>query len=195
MPADKREHIEIIKGSDAPAKEGGQRIFRALRPDQPPAASSPSTPTYTDMDFRKPFSKQFKKLKYRLTEGDRKRDGRSGKEGDRGGSETGIDGGEASQRNSRLRSDVDDVVERAPSREGNPDDVTGKKVDRVDSSASPPPISHGAGESGSTQTTCYSILASDHFPGQRRQPRHSQSCPRIPPSYPERTESSKRGWV
>ena len=107
------------------------------------------------MDLRKSFSKPFKKLKQRLTEGSRKRDGRSGRENNKEGTpESDAEGSEASRRNSRLQSDVEDVVEGGPSREGNPGDIKGKKVDRVDSSTSPPSASHG-GESESMQTACY----------------------------------------
>jgi hypothetical protein len=94
----------------------------------------------TKMDFRKSFSKPFKKLKHRLAEGSsRKRDVRSGSENDREGGEVGVEGSEASQRNSRLHSEVGDMVESGPRREG--DDVEGKKVGRVDPPTSTPSIS------------------------------------------------------
>ena len=111
----------------------------------------------TDMDLRKSFSKPLKKLKHRLTEGNRNRDGRSRKENDREKREADVGGGEASQRDSRLHLDVEDVVEGGPSRAGNPDDVEGKEVGRVDLPVSTPSISHG-GESGSMQTTSLKFL-------------------------------------
>ena len=135
-------------------REGGRRIFRALRPDQPPAASSQSTPTYTAMYARKSFSKPFKKLKHRFTEGSRKQDGRSGRDDDREGRETDVGGNEAGQRNSRLRSEVEDVVGSRPGREENSNDVEGKRIDQVDSATSPPSTSHGM-ESGSAHTARY----------------------------------------
>ena len=106
------------------------------------------------MDFQKSLSKPFKKLKHRLTKGNRKRDGGSGREDDLKGRATDVERSEASQMNSRLHSEVEDVVESQPGREENSDDVKGKEVGWVDSSTSPPSISH-AGESGSTQTTRY----------------------------------------
>ena len=106
------------------------------------------------MDFRKSFSKPFKKLKHRLTKGNRKPDGKSGREDNREGRETDVEGSEASQRNSRLHSEVEDVVEIRPGLEENLDGVKGKEFDQVDSSTSPPPIAHGGG-SGGTQITRY----------------------------------------
>ena len=106
------------------------------------------------MDFRKSFSKPFKKLKNRLTEGNRKPDGKSGREDNREGRETDVGGSEASQMNSRLHSEVEAVVESRPGLEENSDGIKGKEVDQVDTSTSPPPIAHG-GESGSTQIALY----------------------------------------
>ena len=106
------------------------------------------------MDFRKSFSKPLKKLKHRLTKGNRKPGGGSEREDNREGRETDVEGSEASQRNSHLHSEVEDVVESRPGPEENSDGVKGKEVDQVDSSTSPPPIAHG-GESGGTQTTRY----------------------------------------
>ena len=130
----------------------GRRIFCAPRPDQPPATSPPPTPTYTDMDFRKSFSKPFEKLKHRLTEGNRKPDGRSGREDNGEGRETDVEVTEASQMGSRLHSEVGDMVESRPGREETSNDVKGKKFDWVDSLISPPSISWHDGESGGTQT-------------------------------------------
>ena len=45
--------------------------------------------------------------------------------------EVNVGGNEASQGNSRLRSDVEDVAERGPSREGNSNDVKGEEVGPV----------------------------------------------------------------
>ena len=106
------------------------------------------------MDLRKSFSKPFRKLKHRLTKGNRKPGGGSGRDDNREGRETDVEGSEASQMNSRLHSEVEDVVESRPGLEENSDGVKGKEVDQVDSSTSPPPIAHG-GESWGTQFTRY----------------------------------------
>jgi hypothetical protein len=90
----------------------------------------------TNMDSRNPFSKGFKRLKRKLAGSSRKRDGRSGSENVQDGREADIEGGEASQWNSRLHLEVEDVVESGPSREGN--DVDGEEVGRVD----PPAFIH-----------------------------------------------------
>jgi len=103
---------------------------------------SPSLATiYTDkntqMDFRKSFSKPFKKLKGKLPGGSRKLDGRSGSEDSRSGRELDdVEGGKASHRSSYLRSEVNVVgaVESGPSREGI--NIDGKKATLVD--ANPP---------------------------------------------------------
>ena len=73
------------------------------------------------MDFRRSFSKPFKRLKGKLPGGSRKRDGRSGGEDGRKGREADVDESEANQRNSYLHSEVevDDTVESGPSREVN----------------------------------------------------------------------------
>jgi len=97
------------------------------------------------MDFRKSFSKSFKKLKGKLPGGSRKRDGRSGSEDSRKGREVDdVEGGEASQRNSYLSSEVSVVgaVESGPSREGI--NMDGKKPTLVDANppTSAPLISH-----------------------------------------------------
>jgi len=90
-----------------------------------------------DMDFRKSFSKPFKKLKGKLPGGNRKRDGRSGGESDRKGREAEIEGGEVSQRNSYPHSEVDieGAVGGVHNQEGS--DVGGGKAARVDV----PPVS------------------------------------------------------
>ena len=94
------------------------------------------------MDSRNPFSKGFKKLKRKLAGGSRKQDGRSGSENVQDGREADVEGGEASQRNSRLHLEVEAVVESGLSREGN--DVDGEEVGRVD-----PPVSTNSGEPNS----------------------------------------------
>ena len=72
------------------------------------------------MDFRKPFSKPFKKLKDKLLRGNRKRDGRSGGEDGRMGRGSSIEASEASQQHSHLHSgaDAEGAVESGPSRAG-----------------------------------------------------------------------------
>ena len=131
--------------------ERGRRVL-------PPATSSQSSHPHRyciDMNLRKILSKPFKpfkKLKHRFRGGSRKRDGRSGSENDREGRDADIEGSEAGQRNSRLQSEVEDVVDSGPNQEGVSNDVEGKKVGQVDSSASTPPISPGE-EPESTQTT------------------------------------------
>ena len=152
VPADKERVATCQRGRRT--YEGRRRMFCASRPHQPPATSLPSTPTYTDMDFRKSFSKPFKKLKHRLTEGNRRPDGRSRRDDNKEGRGTNVEGGEADRRNSGLHSEVESVVESRPDREENSNDVGGKDVERVNSSTSSPSIPHG-GASGSTQTPCY----------------------------------------
>ena len=80
------------------------------------------------MDFRKSFSKPFKRLKGKLRGGSRQCDGRSESEDSRKGSEVDVKGGEASRRNSYLHSEVSVVgaMERGPSLEGV--NVDGKKT-------------------------------------------------------------------
>ena len=84
------------------------------------------------MDFRKSFSKPFKKLKDKLPGGSRKRDGRSGSEDGRNRREADVEGSEARQRNSHLHSEVDvgGAVNSGPSREES--NVDGKKPALVD---------------------------------------------------------------
>jgi hypothetical protein len=92
----------------------------------------------TDMESRNPFSKGFKKLKRKFAEGGRKRDGRYGNETAQEGREANPES-EASQRNSRLHLEVEDV-ESGPSREGN--DVGEEEVGRIDPPTSTPSIPH-----------------------------------------------------
>ena len=111
----------------------------------PPATSSHSSHIHqhrTDMGLGKTLLKPFKKLRHRLAEGSRKRDGGSGSESDRDRRETNTEGTEASQRSSRLHSEGQALAQPldGPNREGDSNDVKGKKVDRVDSAISPPPI-------------------------------------------------------
>jgi len=89
------------------------------------------------MDFGKSFSKPFKKLKDKFPGGSRKQDGRSGSKDSRKGRAPEVEGSEASQRNSYLRSEVnvEGTVESAPSPEES--NVGGKGITRVDD----PPIS------------------------------------------------------
>jgi hypothetical protein len=93
------------------------------------------------MDLRKKFLKPFKKAKQKLTESHRKRDGRSGSEGDREGKGTDVGGSETDQKNPRLHLEVGGVVESGPSREGN--DVDGDEGGQVDPPTLTPSISHG----------------------------------------------------
>jgi len=105
------------------------------------------------MDFRKSFSKPFKKLKGKFPGGNRKRDGRSGGENDR--KETEIEGGEVGQRNSYPHSEVDiegavgieGVVGDGHSQEGS--DVGGGNARVDEPPASLPSISR-CGEPDST---------------------------------------------
>ena len=96
------------------------------------------------MDFRKSFSKPFKKLKSKLPGGNPKRDGGSGSEGGSKGRRDNLEGSEVSQRSSYLRSEVSigDVVEGGPSAEGS--NIDSKKVTLVDVDppTSVPSISH-----------------------------------------------------
>jgi len=88
------------------------------------------------MDFRKSFSKPFKKLKDKLLRGSHKRDGRSGGEDSRRGSEVDVKEGEASHRNTFLHSEVSikGAAKSGPSREES--DVNGKKAALIN--ADPP---------------------------------------------------------
>lgn len=70
--------------------------------------------------------------------GRRKQDGGSRSENDRRGREADVEGRETSQRNSRLHSEVEDVMGSGPSREGNDDG--GDEVYQVGSPASTPLI-------------------------------------------------------
>lgn len=80
------------------------------------------------MDTQNPFSKGLEKLKRKLVGGSRKRDGRSGNETDRR-REVNVERSEASQRNSRLRPEAQDL-ESGPGRE---EDVrSGEEVGRAD---------------------------------------------------------------
>jgi hypothetical protein len=92
------------------------------------------------MDLRKSFSKPFKKAKQKLAEVGRKRDRKPGSESNRQGREPDVEGSEASQRNSRLYLEAEDVVESGPSQEG--DDVDWEKVGRVDPAVSALSIPH-----------------------------------------------------
>lgn len=100
----------------------------------------------TDMDPRNPFSKGFEKLKRKLSGGSRKQDGRSESKNDQDGREANAEGGEASQRNSRLHPVVEDAVESRPSREGN--DVNEKEVDQVNPPTSRPSSPHSGKPDG-----------------------------------------------
>ena len=119
-------------------KWGDDRESRVL----PPATSSQSSHLRqhrTDMDLRKSLSNPLKKVKQRLVRRSHKQDNGSGSKNDRDRREVNIEGGEASQRSSRLYSEVE-AVESGPNREGDSNDVKGKKVNRVDSPISPPSI-------------------------------------------------------
>jgi hypothetical protein len=106
------------------------------------------TITYAgNMDSRNTFSKGFKKLKHKLTGGNRKQGGRYGSENDQGVREADVGESEASQKNSRLHSEIEDAVESGPSREEN--DADAKEVGLVGPPASTPSIPH-SGEYSST---------------------------------------------
>lgn len=138
-------------GKDEIARFWCRRIIGSGQRVLPPATLSQSSHLHRnriDMDFRKSLSKPFKKLKHRLAEGSRKRDGRSGSENDRDGRETNVEGSEAGQTNSRLHSEVEDVVDSGLNQEGGSKDVKEKKVGQVGSSASTPPISPGVEPEG-----------------------------------------------
>jgi len=98
------------------------------------------------MDFRKSFSKPFKRLKDKLPGGSRKRDGRSESEDSRKGSAVDVEGGKASQSDSYLHPEVsiEGAVEGGPNRQGS--SVGGRKaalqVVDVNPSSSAPSISH-----------------------------------------------------
>jgi hypothetical protein len=81
------------------------------------------------MDLRNPFSKPFKKLKHKIAGGSRKRGRRPEGGGDQEGKDADVEGNEASQSNSHMHSEVEDVVESGPSREG--DDVAGDQIEPV----------------------------------------------------------------
>jgi hypothetical protein len=100
----------------------------------------------TSMDLRKKFLKPFKKAKQKLTESRRKRDGRSGSESDREGRGSDVGGSETGEKNSRLHSEVEGVVESGPSRAGN--DVGGGEVGQVNPPTSTPSISHSGEPDG-----------------------------------------------
>jgi len=110
------------------------------------------------MDFRKSFSKPFKKLKDGFPRGSRKRDGRSEGGDSRKGSKVDVIGGEASQSNSDLHPEVTvGTVESGPSREGT--NVDGKKTALVDADppTPAPAISH-IGEPDGMCITSFSVL-------------------------------------
>jgi hypothetical protein len=93
------------------------------------------------MDLRKSFLGPFKKAKQKLTGGRRKRDGGYESETDRGGRAADVERSEASQRNSRPHSEVEDVVGSGPSQERN--DVGGDDgIGPVGLPTSTPSISH-----------------------------------------------------
>jgi hypothetical protein len=92
------------------------------------------------MDLRNSFLKPFKKAKQKLTGGRRKRDAGSEGETDRGGREADAGRSEVNQRNSRLHSEAEDVVESEPIPEGS--DIGGDGVGRVGSPPSTPTISY-----------------------------------------------------
>ena len=144
------------------------------------------------MDFRKSLAKPFKKLKNKFPWGSRKRDG-SGGEDDRKKAAVDIEGGEASQRNSYLRSgvSVEGAVESGPHREGrNVDRMEAALVD--DPPTSPPSISH-IEESQSTWTSFASVLPLIGSSRQRGSFRCSRSSPRCSWSRPERTKGHRPG--
>ena len=98
---------------------------------KPPAHPPPTLATIY-MDFRKSISKPFKKLKDKLPGGSRKRDGRSRGKGGGRGREADIEGGEVSQRNSYMHSEVsvEGAVGGGSSGEGS--NVDGRKVSSTD---------------------------------------------------------------
>jgi len=101
------------------------------------------------MDLRKVFLKPLKRLKSKLPDGRRKRDGGSGSERDRKGGETDDGGSEASQSNSFLHSEVDarSTVESGPSQERN--NVDRNEAGPVDGPpTSTPSISQGGKPDG-----------------------------------------------
>jgi hypothetical protein len=100
------------------------------------------------MDLRKPLSRLFKKVKQKLVEVGRKQDRKSGSGNDWGERETNLEGSQASQRNSHLHLEADDV-ESGPSQEGN--DVDEEEVSQVNPPTSTPSILHSR-EPNSTQT-------------------------------------------
>lgn len=124
----------------------------------------------TDMDLRNPFSKPFKKLKDKFPGGSRKRDGRSGGKDGRIRKEADTEGGEVSQRNSYLRSEVsvEDVVDSGPSAEGS--NIDGILVD-PNPPTSTPMISH-AGEPDGKRIMSFLVLPLMGPPRQCPQPRH-----------------------
>jgi len=112
------------------------------------------------MDFRKSFSKPFKKLKDKLPGVSRKRDGRSESELDRGkGKEADVEGSEASQTNSylHLEGSVEGAVESGPHPEERNVDWKGVTLVDVNPPTSAPSIS-AIGEPGSRRNTSFSVL-------------------------------------
>jgi len=111
------------------------------------------------MDLRKSLSKPFKKLKDKFPGGGHKRDGRSASKDSRGGGVADIEGGEVSQRNSFLPSEVsiEGSVGGGPGGEGS--NVDGKKVVLVDVDppVSTPSISH-IGEPDGTRRALFPVL-------------------------------------
>ena len=93
----------------------------------------------------------------------RKRNKRSKRGNDQEGRGAGLEGSEGSQRNPRLYSAVEDVVEREPSLEGSSDDVKGKEVGQIQGPASASSISHG-GESEGTQTAQHVLRPNESVP-------------------------------
>ena len=113
------------------------------------------------MDFRKSFSKPFKKLKDKFPGGSRKRDGGSGGEDGRKGRGADVTDGEASLSNLNLHSEVsvEGAVESGPSREES--NIGGKEavlqVVGINPPTPTPLISHVGGPD-SMWTTLFSVL-------------------------------------
>ena len=91
------------------------------------------------MDLRDSISRPFKKLKHRLTKGNRKRKDETGSDSNRGGEGDGAEESEAGQ-SSYLHPETEDVAETRPSQEEK--DGDSKKVAQVDPPTSMPSISH-----------------------------------------------------
>ena len=100
------------------------------------------------MDLRKSFLKPFKKLKSKLPGDRRKQDGKSGGRNDGKGGEIAVEGGEASQKNSFVDSEVDvmSAVESGPSRER--DNVDGRDATLVDDPPTSTPSISRSGKPG-----------------------------------------------